>query len=152
MNLRTRLFYIFSGTLMSFGIWISLLFHTDPTYADILTWLAFMASLLLTIAGFFGLIIFYIKVSFFNNELVYILLPSSFRQSLEIGLAVVGILSMQAIKVLGWWEAGLYILVLILLELFFQTKPQNQLSHTKQLKKIKDPTGQVPRYSLLRQR
>ncbi len=136
MNLRSRLFYIFSGTLIAFGIWISLLFHTDPTYADILTWLAFMASLLLTITGFLGLIIFYIKVSFFNNELVYVLLPSSLRQSLEIGLMVIGILSMQALKVLGWWEAGLYILVLVLLEFFFQTKPQDAVSQSNNLKKI----------------
>jgi hypothetical protein len=99
-------------------------FYVDPTYADILTWAAFMASLFLWLSGFLGFIIFYLKVNFFDQELVYILFPSSLRQSSEISLVIVGLLSLRALKVLGWWEAGLLILIIALLEMFFQSKPR----------------------------
>lgn len=121
--LRKKLFYLFMGTLLSLGIWLYMLFHVDPSYADILTWLAFMGSLFLWLSGFLSFIIFYLKVSFFNQEVIFALLPSSLRQAAELALIIAGLLSLQALRVLGWWEGGLYILVIVLIEMFFQGKP-----------------------------
>ena len=131
--LRKKLFYLFSATITSLTIWLYFLFHVDPTYADILIWIAFMASLFFWLSGFLGFIIFYLKINFYNQEIIYSLLPTSLRQASEISLIIVGLLSLQSLKVLGWWEGGLYILVILLLEMFFQTKPfpQQNLSHLK---------------------
>lgn len=123
MTLKRNLFIIFSGTLLAFGFWLTILFQTDPTYADILTWMAFFAALFIWLSGFLTFIIFYIKVNFYNHEIIYSLLPATARQSSEIALVVVGLMILQTLKVLGWWEGGLFILVIFLIELFFQSKP-----------------------------
>ncbi|TSC92483.1 MAG: Uncharacterized protein CEN89_662 [Candidatus Berkelbacteria bacterium Licking1014_7] len=122
MTTKAKLYYLFVGTLFSFGVWLSILLYTNPTYADILTWLAFLASFFLWNVGFWGFVIFYLKVSLSNHEVIYSLLSSSLRQSAELSIIATTLLGLSALQVLGWWEAGLVILVVILTETFFQTK------------------------------
>lgn len=138
MTLKRNLFYLFTVTLLALGVWLSLLFHTDPTYADILTWLTFLGALFLWLSGFLTFILFYLKLTFVNHETVYNLLPGCVRQSAEIGLAVVGLLALQALRVLGWWEGGLYVLVILLIELFFQTQPLAKKGVSKKLIRSRD--------------
>lgn len=138
MTLKRNLFYLFTVTLLGFGVWLSLLFHTDPTYADILTWLTFLGSLFLWLSGFLAFILFYFKLALVNHETVYNLLPSSVRQSAEISLIIVGLLALQALRVLGWWEGGLYVLVILLIELFFQTQPLAVKGVSKKLIRSRD--------------
>lgn len=125
-KLKKYFFSIFSVTLLSFGMFLAILFNVDPQAADILTITALLASLFLTISGLLSLIIFYLRVKVSNYEILFAQLPIALRHGSLIALAVTGLIFLQMLRVLGWWEGILYLVVLILLESYFKTRPQTQ--------------------------
>lgn len=122
MKLKTYLFAIFSITLLSLGVWLLIFFNVDRDVADFITISAFFGSLFLWLAGFLTLIIFYLRVWFSNKEVVFSNLPISIRHAILIALIIVGLLALNALQVLTWWDAGMYLVVVVLLELFFRSK------------------------------
>ena len=121
MKLRQTLFSIFTTTLMSFGVWLVVFFNTSPLTSDKLTFGAFYGSLFLWVTGIITFVLFYSKVYFSNKEVVYSLLTPSMRQATLIAGGVVSLLFFQSIGVLNWWEAGLWITSLLLLEMYFKS-------------------------------
>lgn len=121
-TLKNYIFSIFIVSLVSIGTWLMILFNYNPYKSDIVTIIAFYTSLLLWVTGIFSLIGSYIRTKTINHDLIQSDLFAVFRQSLFISLAFVGILIMQTLKVLTWWDGILLVLAILLLELFFRTK------------------------------
>lgn len=130
MKTKIYLFILFCITLFSLGFFILILFNTNPYQEDILTISAFFASLFIFIAGLLTLIGFYTRVKMSNNEIFYSNFKPSLRQALLISFAMVGVLILNSLDVLTWWDAIMFILSIILLELYFQ----NKFINNKQLK------------------
>ena len=122
MKLKSYLFSVFAVTLLSLGVWFMILFNIDVDTADFLTISAFFGSLFLWLTGILTFIIFYFRVWISNNEVIFTFLPISIRHSILISYTLVGILSMNALNVLTWWDAIMLILVTVLIELFFRAK------------------------------
>lgn len=125
MNLKKSLFAIFTITLLSLGVWLAILFNTDPNNSDLITRCAFFASLFTFLAGFFTFLGFYLRVYFSNREVIYSNFPIALRQSILLSLIIVGLLIFQSLKVLTIWTIVVYILAIVLIELFFKSKNKN---------------------------
>ncbi|MCL5795506.1 MAG: hypothetical protein M1338_04050 [Patescibacteria group bacterium] len=125
MPLKKHLFAIFTSTLLSLGIWLAILFNTDPNSTDLITRCSFFASLFVFVAGLYTFIGFYLRVYFSNREIIYSNFPIALRQSILLSLVIVGLLVFQALRVLTVWVAVIYILAIILIEFYFKSKKTN---------------------------
>lgn len=103
---------------------LAIIFNVDPQAADILTIGALFGSLFLALSGFLTLIIFYLRVKKSNFEELFTQLPIATRHAALISLVISGLIFLQMLRVLGWWEAALFLLIIVLLESFFRTRPQ----------------------------
>jgi len=121
MKLNATLFSIFTTTLLAFGVWLLVFFNTSPVDADKLTYAAFYASLFTWFAGLLTFIFYYARVFFGNKEVVYQHFPASIRQATLISFALVSLLFFQSLGVLNWWEVGLWLTSILLLEMFFKS-------------------------------
>ena len=122
MNFRVYLFSIIVGFVLSLGVWILILLNIDPYKADFISISAFYLSMLAWIACLLSTIIYYLKVGFGNKEILYSNLPTSFRQGILVSLAISGLLFFQSIQVLTWWIAGIWVMIMLITELFFKTR------------------------------
>ncbi|MFA6423286.1 MAG: hypothetical protein WCW17_02415 [Patescibacteria group bacterium] len=122
MKVRSTLFSIFSTTLLAFGVWLVVFFNFSPLNADKLTFAAFYGSLFLWLTGIITFALFYTKVYLSNKEVVFSILAPSARQATLIAGGLVSLLFFQGIGVLSWWEAGLWISSLLLLEMYFRSE------------------------------
>ncbi len=125
MTLKKQLFAIFTITLLSLGVWLAILFNTDPNKADLITRCAFFASLFVFLTGLFTFLGFYLRVYFSNREIIYNNFPIALRQSILISLIIVGLLVFSSLHVLTIWVAAIFVLAIILIEFFFKSKQTN---------------------------
>lgn len=126
MPLRSYFFGLFSATLLAFGVWLAIFFYSDPELADFLTYAAFFSSLFLWVTGALTFIIFYLRVSLSNREVVFAHLPVAIRHAALGSVAVVAILVFQTLRVLSAWEVILVGFILVLIELAAQAKLTKQ--------------------------
>ena len=82
----------------------------------------FFVSLFVFITGILTLIGFYIRVKISNNEVFFANFKPSLRQAALFSLALTGILALQTLRVLTWWDALMLALSILLIELYFQNK------------------------------
>lgn len=122
MNLRTYFFGLFAATLLSFGVWLAIFFFTDPELADFLTFGAFFSSLFLWLAGALTFIIFYLRVTLSNREVIFAHLPVAGRHAALVSAAVVSLLVFQTLRVLSAWEVILIMVIVVLVELAARSK------------------------------
>lgn len=127
MKIKTYLFTLFCITLLSLGVFLTILFNFDPTSADFITKSAFFASIFILTTGLLTFSNFYIRIWATNKEVIFSHLPISIRHSVLISLVFVGLMILSSLKVLTWWDAGMFIVVIIMLELFFRTRPPLQV-------------------------
>lgn len=125
MNLKSTLFGIFSLTLFSLGAWFVMLFNIDPTKTDILTHLAFLASLFLWLSGIITFIEYIVRLRINNKELLYTPLSTAIRHGLQISLTVVTLLSLQLLKVLNVFDAVLILAIILTSELYFKARTKH---------------------------
>lgn len=124
MGLKQTLFSIFSVTLLAFGGWLTILFNVDPTKGDRFVFVALYASIFLFVMGIASFIGFGIRVLLSKREVIYQHLVPAVRQGTLIGLACIGLLFLQSLRVLSVVDAAAFIVAIFLLELFFQAKPK----------------------------
>lgn len=70
----------------------------------------------------FGIVGFYLKIWASRREVIFAHIAPTLRQSALVGLALTGLLFLFQIKVLNWWVAILFILAVLLIELFFRRR------------------------------
>lgn len=122
MVLRLYLFSLYLTLLLSFGLISLVLFNVNPYASPVWMIVLFYFTFLLFWMSFFGLAGFYIKVWASNREVIFAHILPTLRQSVFIGLAFTGLLFLFQIKVLSWWVAGLFILAILMVELYFRKK------------------------------
>jgi hypothetical protein len=122
MNLRATLFGIFSLWLVALGIWIIILFNTDPDTADKLTYIAFVASLFLWISSLHTLIEYYLRIRANHREQIYTPLPIASRHGIMLGLIPSLLLGLKFLHILNLPDAILIIITICVCELYFKGK------------------------------
>lgn len=119
MKLKYLIIIVSLATLIFWISWLIVLFEVDP---DTIAWLGVMVfylTLFTSLLGTFFLMSFGIRKFFNQSELEYKLVSKSFRQSLFFSLSIVGILGLQDLNFLTWWNFLILIFSLGILEYFF---------------------------------
>ncbi len=122
MGLRLYLFGLISTIMTAIALWLLLLFNVNPYQAPVWIIFTFYFTLFFFFWGIFAIIFFYFKVWLSNREVVFAHLAPSLRQAAIFSLIIAGLLLLQQIKALNLWIAFLFILSLLMLELFFRSK------------------------------
>lgn len=130
-NLKSYLFFVFSVSLISLGVWLLIIFNYDPYKADLLTIIIFFASMFIWLVGILFLIIFYLRIKLSNNEVIYANIGPSIRQAILLTVVLVGLIILKSLRVLIWWDVILLITSVLLLEFFFRTKNLNEQKEIK---------------------
>ena len=107
------------ATTVAFVGWALVLFYIDPISSGYMGLVLFYTTLFLGLMGFFTLISFSLKRWVSNNEIIFAYVASSFRQGFWLAVIIVGLLIMQAARILNWWDTLLFVGSIALLELYF---------------------------------
>ena len=121
-SLKVYIFSLCVGFVLALGVWILILFNIDPYKADFMSIASFYASAFLWLFCLASLVGYYLRLWQCNKEVVYANLPIAMRQGALIGIAVTGLLILQSLRVLNWWIAGIWIVVVLVVELFFKAR------------------------------
>lgn len=119
MRLKQLIILVNITTLIFWVGWIMVLFQVDPETAGWSGIIAFYLALFASLLGTFFLVSFSVRKYFDKNELEYKLVGKSFRQSLFFAMALVGVLALQDLHFLTWWNLIMLIISLGILEYFF---------------------------------
>lgn len=122
MGLRLYLFGLYSVAVLSVGLATLLVFNVDPFSAP--TWIIILtyALLFLFLTCLFGIIGFYLKVKLSNREVIFANLGPALRQSALFAFLMVGLIFLLQVKSLNWWIGILFVIAILMLELFFRSK------------------------------
>jgi hypothetical protein len=122
MGLRLYLFGLYSTLVVALGLWLVVLLNVNPFQAPFWIVGIFYLTLFLFFVAFFAIILFYFKVWVTNREVIFSHLMPSLRQSMILALMIVGLLFLKQVGVLNWWVAGLFVIAVAMIELFFRSK------------------------------
>ena len=118
----------FYGSILNiFGMlgWIVLLFlvfFTSPYSLKSYPLIIFFAAFFLAIVGSYSMIEYNLRKSFFKLTSPTIHLKNAFRHGLLLAIVLNILLILQYLRVLSWWSAGLLILIVLSIELYFRSK------------------------------
>ncbi len=122
MPLKRYLIGISISTLFCWLAWVTVLYYINPESSGFIGLFLFYISLLIALVGSFALLGFFFRVWFSAEDIVYKHVGISLRQAILFSVLVVGGLFLQALRLLTWWNGLLFILGLVVLELFFLTR------------------------------
>ena len=111
-------------TLLSWAVWLLILFTIDPFVAGLIGQSAFFVTLLFALAGTFSLAGLGIRRKFARAGLLFRQIGTSFRQGLLFGTFFVGSLLLETAGFLKWWNLIAYLLLLTCIEFFFLAREQ----------------------------
>jgi len=119
---RIYLYTIFFLTLMFWAAFFVFIFYINPTRADLLTLSIFFICLLFALFGSAILVFFYLRLRFLRKKSVSDAFKLAVRQGLLFAVFVIGILLFLALGVFSLWTVGLFLIILILVELILRSK------------------------------
>lgn len=109
------------ATLVSWGGFGFVLFFVDPD-SSWLSLLVFYLTLALSLIGTLTLLGYRVRQAASRGEESYDNLGVSLRQGILLTLGLIGVLFLQSLRLLNWWDGGLLVGFLILLEFFFLSR------------------------------
>jgi len=103
-----------------------ILFFVNPYKADAGIFVLFFISLLFALAGTWGVLEFRIITRTRGFDAIQSKIFSSFRHGFMVSLVISGLLFMQGIEVLTFWDGVVFVLAIVLFEAYFLTRrPRN---------------------------
>ncbi len=115
-------------SLVCWIAWIFVLSYLDPVESGALSHVLFYLSLFLALMGTFSLLGFFGRVWFSKEEVIFRHLGVSFRQAILFALFLTGLLMLQGVRFLRWWNVLLFMILLTIAEfLFLSKRPYRQL-------------------------
>jgi hypothetical protein len=122
MTVRSYLWGMRLSTLAALTAFGAVVYYVDPYRDGILGRALFYISLFFSITGMATLFLFWIRRHWNTNEAVYENVGLSFRQGLLVALAVCAMFALQSFRLLLWWDAGIVVAGVLLVELWFLSK------------------------------
>lgn len=123
MTLKSYLWGIRFGTVLSFIAWVMVILYINPEKSGFAGHLLFYASTFLFFAGVLILFFTWMKRRIGDDdEVAFIYLGTSFRQGILIALLLIGLLILQQHRMLLWWNGLLMVAGIFLMELYFLTR------------------------------
>lgn len=120
--IKRNLFFLFSATSFAIASTVLDVFNYNPYVASKNVFINFYFSLFIACAGVLAMILFYIKYKGHKNSAINSLFWPSVRQGLFLSVSLILLLILKVLSLLDIWIGISLVAVIILLELFFQTK------------------------------
>lgn len=122
MTFKTYLWGIRFISLVSLAALAIIIIYINPENSGVLGILLFYVIAFFMLAGIFNLFFLFIRRKLLGNEAAATNINLSFRQGMLLSLAAIGILILQNLRMLVWWDALLVIAGVFLIELYFLSK------------------------------
>ncbi len=122
MTLRTYVWGMLIITLFSFVALFGVVTYIDPDKSGLPGKAVFYAVLLFFLSGFFNLFLLWIRKKMLGKESAVVNIGLSFRQGFLLAVLAVGILILQGMRMLVWWDGLLLVVAIFLAELYFLSK------------------------------
>lgn len=119
MTLGRYLLVMLIGTLGAWGAWLMVVFYLAPSSAGVMGFVFFYMSLGVAVVGTTTLVGFGLRHLLHRDEVVFRQVAISFRQGVLLGIVVLLALMLQAERLLTWWNLGILLLALTIVEFFF---------------------------------
>lgn len=123
MKRTTILFIVFSATLLAFAGWFTILQTIDPFTTDLFSKAMFYVFALVFVWGIIAMTLYYIRKRHAGN--LNRALSTSVRQGFISSLGIIGLIALQTINVLNILSASVYIIALVLIEFYYNSKNPN---------------------------
>ncbi len=122
MTLRTYVWGILIITLFSFVALLGVIINIDPDKAGLAGKAVFFAVLLFFLSGFFNLFLLWLRKKMLGKESTAVNIGLSFRQGFLLAVLALGVLILQGMRLLVWWDGLLLVVGIFLVELYFLSK------------------------------
>lgn len=122
MKIKDTLFLLGVVGLISLGGIVVFLFNIDPYKTDTMSLILFYLSVLAFFTAILSIIGWWARIKMNNREVVFANLPIAFRQALLFSCWLVAVLIMSSLKVLTIWDAGILLVSIVFIELFFRAR------------------------------
>jgi len=122
MTVKGYLWGMRLSTLVALAALGLVVYFVNPFRDGILGQTLFYVSMYFSITGLATLFLFWLRRRFANNETVYLNVGVSFRQGMLVALTVSLMFLLQSFRLLVWWDGGLIIVGVLLVELWFLSK------------------------------
>lgn len=116
-----NLFFLFSVTLFAVASTVLDVFNYNPYNSGTGVFINFYASFCIGLAGILSIVIYYLKIRLSKDKSIYSYFWPSVRQSLLVSMGITLLLALRGFKLLDLWVGIPLMIVVVLLELFFQT-------------------------------
>ena len=122
MTLRSYVWGLRIGTLISFGAFCAVIFLTDPIDIGYVAFILFYVTFFLTISGISVLLLTWLWHKMAKDVVTLGEVGMAVRQGMLLGMSITIIVGMQQAKILLWWDALIVMGVVFLVELYFLTR------------------------------
>lgn len=122
MTLRFYIWGISIITLFSFIALLGVIIYIDPDKSGLAGKAIFYAVLLFFLSGFLNLLLLWLRKKILGKGSVAINIGLSLRQGFLLAILTLGILIMQGMRVLAWWDGLLLVAGVFLIELYFLSR------------------------------
>jgi len=122
MKLKRNLFALFSLTIFSLASILLCTSNYNPFDGNVGEFIQFYLSLFFSILGVSTLIIYFSKMKIDHSKSIYSFYWPSVRQGTFLALYLTILFFLQGLRLLDYWIAIPFGIIIVLLELFFQTK------------------------------
>jgi len=122
MALRLYKFGLFVSLLLSGFLWFLLLLSVNPFLAPFWIIILFYLTMFIVLTSLLAILSFNLKVKAGNKEVIYSHIVPTLRQSAFTSFVIVGLIFLEQLKVLNWWVAGLLIIAMLLVELYYRSR------------------------------
>jgi len=122
MTLKSYIWGMRLLTLFSFTALGLVINYVDPEKSGVVGKVLFYLVLFFFLNGLFNLILLWIRKRALGKESLSLNISLSFRQSTLLSLFVVGLMILQSMRILIWWDGLLLLAGIFLVELYFLSR------------------------------
>jgi len=122
MTLKSYIWGMRLITLVSLIALGLVVFYTNPESRDMAGKIFFYLTLFFLLSGIFNLVLLLAREKMMRDGGIMENISLSFRQGMLLSLMAVGILALQSVRALVWWDALLVVAGVFLIELYFVSR------------------------------
>lgn len=122
MTLKSYLWGLRVGTILSLLAWVFVVFYIDPQKSGLAGQFIFYVTFFLLLSGIFILMLSFARRKIKKDDLAFAEVGISFREGMLLALLVIILFILQSFRILVWWDGLLVVAGIFLIELYFLTK------------------------------
>jgi hypothetical protein len=122
MTIRSYLWGMRMLALAALVALVFVVFYVDPERDGLFGRIFFYVSLFFFITGIATLFLFWIRRFFLKGDALEESVAISFREAVLIAIAVCATFVLQSFRLLVWWDVGIVVAGMLLIELWFLSR------------------------------